>query len=618
MIVLPFQALFEVEVPPSVQQTPVQGHDTPNNPPIRQPRFSAGAMAATGLFLVLTPPSVVQNPVFDAWEVQPPQPPHPRPERSAAIAAGDTGIEAAFISTAVVVPFGYDAPLPVMRRVLKVSGLANHDDDSGIGLFVNWIVLGGQVQTWQPPHPRSERAAAILRGDDGVQAAQINWPNFGWEIQSVQPPVYPTVRQRYPGTKGKAEFAIFPNFFPLSWEVPLQLRPSTSTRSSAAFQGSDGFWAVSTAVPFTSSWGFESQTGQPPFYLTIKQRGAGASGESSFAAFDMQPFTEVQSWQPPHRRSEKAAAIASWPNIESVFIPPIPPVVILEGFEFQPLVARSVFKGGVIAAKDDGIQRPLINWFNAGWEIQPPPPPHTAYEKRAAAFLRGNEGNQATFIRWFVDGWAVQPWQPPHRRSEKAAAGMLGDTGTEAPYVFVAPPPLSPWGYEGPINVFYKRPSISGALVPPSSMLNIDAVYVFIPPVPPTPSPTPVQFRSAVFAVNCAQGNTNVAATSETNVFNPVLVGMSITLLVSSGNYLPPNTAGQTLIITKPDRTVIRLTYPDAFIGTLDTMTDVGLFLGGTYLVGGVYLDQAGLWSVQVVKLPVATALGSFFVRPAS
>src|SRR5208282_347632 len=97
-----------------------------------KPRPSAGAMIATGLALVLTPPTLLPPHQY-GWEVQPPQPPHPRPEKSGALARGDDGNE---------------APIQFQK-------------------------YGWELQPVQPPHLRSEKSGAISTGDNGIEARFI-------------------------------------------------------------------------------------------------------------------------------------------------------------------------------------------------------------------------------------------------------------------------------------------------------------------------------------------------------------------------------------------------------------------------------------------------------------
>jgi hypothetical protein len=738
MIVLPIQTYFFVPVDPrqAASDTPWRstGWEVQPVQPPAQPLRKAAAMAATGLFLVLAPsaqdasdtpwlntgwevqpvqpphraPEVKSAAIargddgiearFVQWfnvgeEVQPLQPPHPRSEKSGALAAGDSGIELPFISPVVTISWGFEQQ-PTARRMLRPITVLRTVQDDAFAPLINWLNTGWEVQPVQPPHPRPERSGAVALGDTGTQGPFVNWLNAGWEVQSVQPPFYPTIRQRYPGTKGKSEFLGFPAPVPMVWDTYFHIR-QPKPNSSGAFVGGDTgielpfvFTAVATPLwgwefqqspyayrskpgvliggdigieaPFvftavaTPLWGWEFQHPPLPFKPNIYQRANGAGGESVFAAFQLDAFYEVQSWQPPHPRPERSGAILRGDEgNEGVFVF-VSPVPILEGFDFQPLPARKTYKGATIARSDDGIQAQFINWYVDGWAIQPVQPPHPVPERRAGAVMRGDDGIEGGFVNWLVDGWAVQPvqpphpaserragaillgdtgiegpfvnwyvdgWavqhvQPPHPRPEKAASWMFGNAGNQAPFVFVAPPVFL-FGFDSvQASTFYRRPTsaaMAGALF---GGFDINAVFVFVPPPPPPiPGLVPIQFRK-VFAVNCAQDNTNVAVTSLTSVFDPVIVGMTLELMASTGNYLPPNTPGQTMVITKPDGTVIRLSYPDAFIGTRDIMTDVGLFMGGTYLLGGVFLDQAGLWSVQVVKSPVDTALGTFFVQP--
>jgi hypothetical protein len=506
-VVLAYQSSFEVPIPNSVAQNPVLGSDQFNNPPTRQPRFSAGAMFATGLCLVLTPPSVVQPPVYEGYEVQPVQPPHPTPEkRAAATMRGDDGTQAALINWintgAEVRP-----PQPPHPQPEKSGALATGDS----GIYAPFTFVVGMLlphwwehQLTQPPHPAPEkRAAALMRGDDGIQAKLINWFNTGWEVQPWQPP---------------------------HW--------APEWKSATFLRGDDGIQAQLINW-FNTGW-------------------------------------EVQPPPPPHRAPE--------------------------------------WKAAALMRGDDGNQQPLLRWFNAGWEIQPPQPPHRAPEWRAASLFRGDDGHMLPFLVPAPRGWEIASFQPPHPNRERAGALMLGDGGITARYQFVVPTVF--YGFEPHSNVFYKRPIVAGLFAGPA---NVEAR--FVPPLPPPPPPpppvsSPQQFGAKVFAVNCAQGNTNIPVSAQTNVFNPLVVGNYVTLMVSSGNYLLPDTPGQTLIITRPDGSFFSLVFPAAFIGTLDVITDIGTFFCGTYLLSTVFLDQPGFWTVQIVKTPISTQVASFRVDP--
>ena len=98
-------------------------------------------------------------------------------------------------------------------------------------------------------------------------------------------------------------------------------------------------------------------------------------------------------------------------------------------------------KAAAVMRGDDGNQAQQIQWFNETWEIQPPQPPHPIPERKAAGVMRGDDGNEAPPIQWFNMGWEVQPPQPPHPRPERGGAFLFGHAGIEAKYVFVPPPP---------------------------------------------------------------------------------------------------------------------------------------------------------------------------------
>jgi hypothetical protein len=135
---------------------------------------------------------------------------------------------------------------------------------------------------------------------------------------------------------------------------------------------------------------------------------------------------------------------------------------------------------------DAGINLPFAQWRNVGWEVQPVQPPHPSPERRAASWLRADDGTQYPFLRWLNSGWEIQPPQPPHPRPERAAA-------------IVAPAPLgnidatlvgfSPMGWEvQPVQPGHPRPERSAAFLRGDD--GNYAIFVFVPP-PPPPIVTP-------------------------------------------------------------------------------------------------------------------------------
>ncbi len=179
------------------------------------------------------------------WPIQPPQPPHPRPERFGALAPW-LNIDAKFEQ---FYPHGWpiQPPQPPHPRPEKYGALARGDDGTQ-SRFINFFAFGWPIQPPQPPHPRPERSAAIMRGDDGTQSRFINFFAFGWPIQPPQPP-HPrperagAIMPKEDGTEAK--FILVPVGVP-SWEFitqnwqPPHPRPE---RSGAWMLGDWGVYA---------------------------------------------------------------------------------------------------------------------------------------------------------------------------------------------------------------------------------------------------------------------------------------------------------------------------------------------------------------------------------------
>ncbi len=133
-------------------------------------------------------------------------------------------------------------------------------------------------------------------------------------------------------------------------------------------------------------------------------------------------------------------------SYQSLFFVPIPIVATISAAAFTPVNAmqtRAVAVESRAAAASGKSQFASFNLLPMGWEVQPWQPPHRAPEVKAAAILRGDDGNQARFITFRDYGFAVQPWQPPHPRPERAGAVQVGDTGTQARLVGAATPFVS-------------------------------------------------------------------------------------------------------------------------------------------------------------------------------
>lgn len=166
----------------------------------------------------------------------------------------------------------------------------------------------------------------------------------------------------------------------------------------------------------------------------------------------------------------------NWQNTGWEIIPPQPP---------HPFQEK---RFGAIAPKEDGIEFPLINWKNTGWEITPPQPPHPFQEKRFGAIAPKEDGIETPFVAWKNTGWEITPPQPPHPHPERAAAIMPKEDGTENPFVL--------WLNTGweiiPPQPPHPRPERFAAIAP---WINIETKFTnfypsgweIAPPQPPHP-----------------------------------------------------------------------------------------------------------------------------------
>jgi hypothetical protein len=214
------------------------------------------------------------------WEVQPPQPPHPRPERFGSIAPKEDGIEAAF----VLIPSG------------------------------STFRLGWDVQSFQPPNAniakQNIRAGGTMRGIDGTDGLVIIPFIEGWQIQPPQPPAWPPIRIKIAATVGNDDASMGDQpplmiFDPKGWEIQPWQPPSPSVtptrRAGGVMRGDDGTSDIGRVFrPF----GWPIQPPQPP-HPRREKFGAlvvGEQGDEAIFAFVPVGSAFPQGWevQPIH------------------------------------------------------------------------------------------------------------------------------------------------------------------------------------------------------------------------------------------------------------------------------------------------------------------------------
>lgn len=429
--IMPSEPGIEAQFVPPVSVTPVWGWEIA--PPVLAIDWSKRAPGLKGSS---------QFPVWSlwinyGWDIPSFQPPHPRIEKSGAIATSEPGIEAKFVPPATT-PWGWDIPpvqppaLPYRLKtaafkslgsietppfVFQPSGweiaqpLTRHQvfkspetgDQGTQAQFINFINYGWSTPSLQPPHPRPERAGAIATSEPGIENIFIppTLVTWGWDIAA------PFVRYRRladPEIGDQGTQASLINFIAYNWSIPPFQPPHPRPERAGAIMPSEpGIEAQFVFTPATPIiWGWE----QPPLQLkkSTATRYFGIEGSGDFAFFDFQPYGwELPSFQPSHPRPERSGAIPTGDQGTQNTFTFVPPAVAI--------------------------------W---GWEVQPFQPVYRI--NRLPAMLKGDEGIQAQFVRWFNMGWEIPPFQPRHPRPEHAGAIMVGHQGIDAPYVFVPPP----------------------------------------------------------------------------------------------------------------------------------------------------------------------------------
>jgi len=835
-----------------------------------QPPHPAPERRAAGLMRGDDGMETIEIKAFNfGWEIQSYQPQHLRPERSGSIVHGDDGTENQLLSAFFTTSWGFEIqsvqpPWPGSSRgsgYVPASGAIAKGDEGIEFPLLNWFNTGFEVQPVQPPHPRPERAGGIMPIESGIEAAFVPpTPIVNWGFDPFLPlfSMNPKIAKRYPGTKGKSEFGIFFNFYPFgfdaqSWQPPHQ---TPEKRAGAVMPIEPGIENIYTFIQpgfITSNWGFEAQLFQPSFRPTIPMRAQAAFGNSEFAAASTGPFTEIQSWQPPHPKPERFGSIvrgldgteateipflgywgfeiqsvqppwpgssrgsgyvpasgaiakgddgielplinffpAGWeiptfqvfnqtrlrfgaiapyanapeipivssnlvstgweipsfqipfnrigsffgalapssgveipfsnwynigfeiqsvqpphphpehaggimpiePGIEAAFIfNPLNPLVswAFEAYPPQPPHPRSERAGAItmpiemgieapfvfvpiqltpwgfdapitykhvpfnrvaaIARGDEGIEFPEVRWFNTGWEIQPPPPPHQFRERRGA-FLRGDEGIENIQINWLNNGWEIQPpppphqfrerrgaflrgdegietalinfiragWviqgvQPPHPRPERAGAIMPSEPGIESVYVFVAPPVLASLApLDAPAALRWPMTTIARGAILLFDGLGLP-FFPFIPPIPPTP---PLATAAKVIGLDADFGGADVTRVFLSRVPSNLFVGDSVAVIIGVGGDLNL-TASYRMVFTKPDGSQFHIDSPNTYVGRVDAPTRQGTFAAQTYTIcvlAGPTVDQHGTWTCFLQAPNFTSTAQPFYIGP--
>jgi len=439
-----------------------------------------------GIEAKFIPPSI--NP--DGWEIQAFQPSFfpTTKQKYSALSHPEEGIEAPKVN---FFPTGWEfqASHLLAKYLPNTRSVPNLGDDGTQTPYINWKNFGWEIQSVQPPfYPKTnQKIAALSQWEDGIEAKYVfissaNWfeiqptiPKIsyksgawsqkedgiefpfirffpgGWEIQAVQPPIFPSVKQRYLGTKGKSEFGIYSLWQNFGWEIQSVQPPTYPTiqqKTGALSHPEEGIEAKYVFVSPTVNWSFDIQ--QSPLKINYRS-GAWSQKEDGIEAsyINWKNFGwEIQPVQPPHRQPEIKASsfLRGDDGTEFPFIKFLP-----YSWEIQPPPPPHTprpEKVGSILKGDDGTQAIFVNWKNTGWEIQPFQPPHLFIERRGTV-LRGNDGIEGTYYNWVNQGWEIQSWQPPSflKTNQKTGALSHPEEGIEATYIFVPSTPVN-WGWE--------------------------------------------------------------------------------------------------------------------------------------------------------------------------
>lgn len=310
---------------------------------------------------------------------------------------------------------------------------------NSFAFFDPWVNAGWEIQPPPPPRRRWERFAAIAPKHDGTEAPYVQWRNAGLEVQPPQPPKprperFAGLYTNEDGIEAPFVFVAPPVSTLMGWEVqPTHLLP----RSYPAARGVPTVCEDGIEAPF-QQWlnsGWEVAPHQPQ-HPRIEVRGAIMPKEDGTEApyiqwsnvgYEFQITTLLPRFYPAARTVPNSgddgtqSPYIQWRNLFEVH-PPQPPHPRREKF-------------GALAARDDGNEYIYQQWQNGGWEVQPHQPPHPRPE-RFGAIVPKEDGTYSIYQLWTNAGWEIQAVQPPRNRWERrSGASVIGDTGTEAPFV---------------------------------------------------------------------------------------------------------------------------------------------------------------------------------------
>ena len=424
------------------------------------------------------------------------QPPYPK--RTYAALRGRTGFSYPSTSAApAAVNLAWEIQSPQLRRPNLATYYATRGR-SEFGVFVPILPMGWEVQPPQPPHPHPEqRAAGIMRGDDGIQSAMVRVLREGWEIQPPQPPFAPkpirfgAVARGDDGTQ-----AAMVKVLAQGWEVPSPQPPHPRPeRAGAVAKGQDGIDLPMTVVAALSPFVFDqSQQFQRRLW---QQAGAVMRGDDGIEAPKVNVFREgweIQPPQPPHPRFERAGAVAMKDDGNEAVLAPPPALNVWWEAIYEQLPHPRPERSGLRGRSEFGVFVPILPW---GWEIAPVQPPQPK-PWRAGAILPKEDGNEGLYVApaapTVIWGWEApqqhlprlflsrgealeglsqfafsqlapwwESWSDQLRFHRPAPMFMRGDDGLVA--IAAAPPPLPNMAWPAPDAWPHPRPERVGAVM---------------------------------------------------------------------------------------------------------------------------------------------------------
>jgi hypothetical protein len=354
------------------------------------------------------------------------------------------------------------------------------------------------IYTFVPPPPPptpawSETPSDRLRGqvrtlgfiqEIGFLVPQL-WINFGFDQVTTQPlhRGFRTPEIGDTGIENTFTFVPPPVFKFIDWPAPSMYKQPKPWRAASFMLGDSGIENIFTFVPPPVQFflGFEQVTTQP-LHRSFRSPDIGDQGtENVFTPPFIAPITwgyDVQSTL--FRVTPRGAGlfrgsdgIDARQQLQGVW-----------GFDIQPALFKARPTPSAIFRGIDGIDR-NFNWLNAGWEVQYSDVQFRPQNRGPAAIMRGLDGTDPPFSQWYNFGWEVQPPQPPAFASLHARMGagfMLGDSGTEQIQIN-APPPfgwlVQPWQPPSQAIITARAGAV---MLGDSGIYNI---YVFTPPPPP-------------------------------------------------------------------------------------------------------------------------------------